>query len=843
MSEARVPPQPDDEAVRRVRRGGAVILIAAAIAAAVCFGTSPALRLAPGPAAGAVLAASGTNSQGPGAPVRIVTDRYGIPHVRAANLPDLYFGWGYVTARDRLWQLEYTRRAARGGLWKWLGNSTLQADGGAQLFRFGERADSIWERERANPEVAIPVSRYADGINAYLGECRAGRAPWPREFGRLGYRPAGWKPEDSVLLLLGLGITLDLDLPELAEGREIAAHGREWVEARERFEGDWIYDTIPDSAAKRLYGTPAIRKPKGASAPGRSRRGALAPELLRRAERALAALRDPANVSTDDDDRRASNEFAVGPKRSASGAPLLANDPHLHLTSPGPFHVIHISVPGVVEAIGASVPGLPSIVSGRNLRCAWGVTALSADVVDVYADTLSADGRRVRMHDSAGAFTGWAPVREAPFDLGYTVLGLQLPIPGQVRRYTPHGPVVVFDRKQRIALSVRWAVDDARITMGGLVGLERSHSAAEVAARYRALSTPCINALAADEDGHVIYQATGNVPRRASDPGRGPLPGDGRHEWQGLIAPERMPAWEAPRGGFVVNANNRPVGVDYPEALPRYDWIHDRAQRIAQRLAGDRSVTLQDMVSVQNDVYSRAGARGVPLLLACADSVPELLTPRVRAALDTLRGWDFYARRSRVAPTLFRSWMSALQRRSRTEGRPGLTIAALDGRAPEALRTPGSEQPERAAIAAVRGLESALDELEKRLGANPAGWTWARAHRARFEHPLSALDGRAKWEPGPIAEDGDGSSPAVAGSGLPWSTDVTHGPAFRHVVDLAVTDSSLGIVPPFNAARESGATGARDLATRWANHAYVPLYLSWELIERAKESEIALTPR
>lgn len=817
-----------------------MFLIAAGIAALGLGASVSRLPSPPARAAGVALAASTPRTTpGPSAPVRIVTDRYGIPHVRAANLPDLYFAWGYVTARDRLWQLEYTRRAARGRLWEWLGNSTLRADGGAQLFRFGERADSIWARERTNREVAAPVERYAEGINAWIGECRAGRAPWPREFERLGHRPADWKPEDTVLLLLGLGITLDLDLPELGEAREIAAHGRAWEDSRERFEGDWIYDTIPDSAARRLYGPSPARAPRGIIVPGR-RRGALAPELLRRAERALAALSDP---GTDDDDARASNEFAVGANRSASGAPLLANDPHLHLTSPGPFHVIHLSVPGVVEAIGASVPGLPSIVSGRNLRCAWGVTALSADVVDVYADTLSADGRRVRMHDSNGAFTGWAPVREAPFDLGYTVLGLHLPVPGQVRRYTPHGPVVVFDRKQRIALSVRWAVDDARITLGGLVGLERSQSAAEVAARYRALSTPCINALAADRDGHVIYQATGSVPRRASDPGRGPLPGDGRHEWPGLIAPERMPAWEAPPGGFVVNANNRPVGPDYPEALPRYDWIHDRAHRIAQRLAGDRSITLADMVSVQNDVYSRAGARGVPLLLACADSVPEQFTPRVRAALDTLRRWDFYARRSRLAPTLFRSWMSALQRRSRTEGQPGLTIAALDGRAPAALRAPGSEQPERAAIAAVRGLESALDELEKRLGADPGGWSWARAHRARFEHPLSALDGRDTWEPPPVPVDGDGSSPAVAGSGLPWSTDVTHGPTFRHVVDLAVTDSSLGIVPPFNASAGRTASGARDLATHWANHRYVPFYLSWDLIERAKEGEIAMTPR
>ena len=779
-----------------------------------------------------------------GAPVTIVTDRYGIPHVRAASLSDLYFAWGFVTARDRLWQLEYSRRSGQGQLWRWFGNDALRADGGAQLFELAPRAERIWERERRNGEASALCLRYTDGINAWMDLCRKGARPWPREFVRLRHRPAPWRPADTILILLGLGVTLDLDLPEIAEGADIAAHGMAWARERRRYEGQWIYDTIPDSAARRLGASS-----RGAESPARPAealeaqrrlrvlpmpRAPVPPDLVAQARRTLGAW---LRAEGSDEDPRASNEFAVGPKRAAGGAPLFANDPHLHLSTPGPFHVIHVSVPGVVEAIGAAVPGLPAIVSGRSPTCAWGVTALSADVCDVYADTLSADGRRVRWKD------GWAPLREAPFDLRFRVLGVPLPAFGQLRRYGPHGPIVAYDRKKRLALSVRWSVEDERVTVASLVGLERSTRAAEIAGRFRTLSTPCINLLAADRAGHVVYQAAGSLPRRAADPGLGPLPGDGRHEWLGMIPPERMPGWEAPADGFVVNANNRPVGPAYGEILPRYDgFVQDRALRIAQRLSGDRSVTLEDLRSVQNDVYSRSASRAVPLLIASAESSPARLTPRMRTALDTLRAWDFAARRPRTAPTLYRAWMGALQRRSRTEGLQGLTLAALAGRVP-AFRAPGSERSEAPAAAVVAALDTALFELGRTLGPDPSRWLWARAHRARFGHPLAEVghDPSSRWEPAPLSEDGDGSTPAVGASRLPWSTLVTHGPAFRHLVDLAVADSSLGVIPPWNAS-DRGGTRARNHARLWAGHGYVPLYLSWDRIEAAREEALTLAP-
>src|SRR5262245_14905494 len=182
-------------------------------------------------------------------------------------------------------------------------------------------------------------------------------------------------------------------------------------------------------------------------------------------------------------------------------------------------------------------------------------------------------------------------------------------------------------------------------------------TAPEVAAAVRTLRTPTSNVVIADREGRVIYQTVGAVPRRGFEPAAGLLPDDGRHEWQGMIAADAMPRWELGPSDLVVNGNNVPVRAPYPVSFPRYEFMQDRAARMRQRLAGDPSVTLDDLRSVQSDLYSRGAERFVPRLLRAADSLASGLSPRARAALDTLRAWDYVVRRERVAPTLFRAWL------------------------------------------------------------------------------------------------------------------------------------------------------------------------------------------
>ena len=768
--------------------------------------------------------------------VEVVTDRWGIPHLRAASLDDLYFAWGWVHARDRLWQMVHARAAGDGRTHRWLGNVALRADGGAQLFRLRERAHAIWEREQKHPHVRAALERYAAGVNAYLALCRNGERPWPAELARLRERPRDWQPEDCIVVLLGFGITLDLDLPELAEMRQVSEHGEEWAAHRHRFEGTWIYDSIPDSAAQRLWPTQAPPPWSGPVAAA-TRDGSGASRLSRSGEQQAEAFLAAYPPRDADGADRASNAFVVGERRTANGKPILANDPHLGLTTPGPIHVLNISVAGVVSAVGGGTPGLPVIVLGRNATAAWGVTALSADVCDVYADTLSADGKRVRWIGEHGQ-AEWVPVETRGYAMSFRVFGVALPIPSfvQARRYTPHGPVLVWEPKLHRALSLRWtAFADSAITLDRLIGLESSATAREVTRRFSTLVTPCFNVVAADAAGGAEYRCVGLLPSRAfpvhggvmpsrAPPLQGVLPADGQHEWAGLVPTDSMPSWSVPATGFVVNGNNRPI-ENYPYALPRFDFPHDRARRMAQRLRGDRSVTLADAASIQNDVVSLAAERNLRGLVRAADSLLATLPLRSRAALDTLRAWDFTARRSRVAPTLYRAWFGAYQRHTGTEGLPGLTLASVMGAAPEVLAGLGpGGKPESPSEAACAALAMALDTLAAKLGPDLATWRYERAHQARFRHALSGLDSRARWEPPLTPENGDNATPSVGASRLPWNLEVTHGPVFRHVVDLARPDVSWAVVTPWNSAAFTPA-GDRDLRLRWARHAYIPLFL------------------
>jgi penicillin G amidase len=330
----------------------------------------------------------------------------------------------------------------------------------------------------------------------------------------------------------------------------------------------------------------------------------------------------------------------------------------------------------------------------------------------------------------------------------------------------------------------------------------------------------------------------GALPRRGFEPPAGVLPGDGRHEWKGLIAPDQLPRWALGPDDFVVNGNNVPVGSPYPEPFFRYHFMQDRAARMVERLAADDRMTLDDMRSVQNDLVSRGAGRFLPLLLRCADSLAALHTPRVRVTLDVLRKWDRVAGRGRIAPAYFRAWLGALQRRSRLEGLPMLTAAALAGRAPAALRAPGREVPERAAVAAIEALNLALAELKKLYPTSDISTlTYGMVHRARFRHGLA-------WrvpalEPAPIDADGDQSTVSVGRSSLPWDGTFTHGPVWRHVVDLAAPESSLCVLPPGNA---GAGAHARDHLSLWANHEYVPLYLDWARVETAAEDAWTLAP-
>jgi penicillin amidase len=777
------------------------------------------------------------------APVRVLTDRYGIPHLMASSRHDLYFAWGFVTARDRLAQLDYLRRAARGELSQVLGNRGLRADGGARLFELAAHAARMWGEVPPGSPAARAIEGFCAGVNAYLDAHGDATRRWPRELRLVHARPARWSPEDVVAVTLAQGLLLDLDAPQL--DRALAADRNRALppDSLARLREGLTYDTIPPEAAAALYGAggptgwsgpPArpsaapARRPPDPSGGVMAARPAAADALAARARRALEDF--AAGFASAGLARGASNVFAVGGARSARGSGLLANDPHLRLSAPGYWYVVHLTIPDTLDAAGACVPGTPVLITGRNRDLAWGITALAGQALEIYADTLDGSGRWVRWRGA------WTPIRRASYGLRYRKLGLRLPVPGQVRRYTPHGPVLAMSRGRGLAYAIRWAaLEDARGM--GVIGLEAARSFDELRSHLAGLPTPTLSLAAADRSGGVYYQVVGNLPRRTYPMPWGPTPGGGDHEWSGLLDLDELPGWRATARGYVVNGNNRPVGAPYPRFIGYYDWNDDRARRMDQRLAGDSSITALDMASVQNDVFSLEAERLVPHLLRHVDSLAATLSPAARAALDTLRAWDFRAGRGQVAPTLFRSWVARLTDAADLRAEPYALAAALDGRAPALLTR---RRPELAPARVVaQALEDACAALTRLLGPDVAAWTWGRAHRARFGHALEWKD--RSLSPPLLAADGDRGTACVGTSGLPDGTTFTFGPAFRHVVDLATQDSSWVVVPPGNVG-DAASPHARDHLPLWQNHGYAPLYLSWERAEAARESEWRLEP-
>ncbi len=239
------------------------LLLACAIASLLLLPSAP--RPAAGPPARP--ADSALVLPGLEQPVLVLTDRWGVPHIRATNERDLYFAWGFVSARDRLWQMLAMRQAVRGRLWQWSGNRTLQADGGAQLFELDGLADRIWARARRDPAAAVPLERYSAGVNAWLALCRRGTVPWPVEIERLRWRPDDWAPADAPAMLLAMGSLLDLAFPQFDERREIGERGVAGYERRVRFERSWDYTTIPRAVTlEQASGAGGTADPRAAGA-------------------------------------------------------------------------------------------------------------------------------------------------------------------------------------------------------------------------------------------------------------------------------------------------------------------------------------------------------------------------------------------------------------------------------------------------------------------------------------------------------------------------------------------------------------------------------------------------
>lgn len=682
--------------------------------------------------------------------VKVRRDERGIPYVEAEDESDLYFAQGFVTASDRLWQMDLMRRTARGELSEIFGRATLEEDKRRRTYGFARVAEA--SAVQADPRSRAVMEAYARGVNAYVDSLDD--KSLPLEFQILGYRPRHWTPADS-----------------LAVGKNFAeALSTTWMLDVSRA----LFADLPPEKAAALFprvsplDLPVVgsdkSKAKGAS-PGRSRSALPAAPAGLLAE--LASIREVearsrARFGLHAEELAASNNWVVSGKRTASGKPLLANDPHLTPSAPSIWYMVHLSAPGLRVA-GVTAAGAPGVIIGHNERVAWGVTNLSPDVQDVYREQFDKENPRRYMTPA-----GWrdAEVRREEIKVRKSPAGTETEVVPLDVTVTRHGPVVL--QRGGDAYALRWtALSPEANEFTAFYKLNRARDWKEFREALKDYGGATQNFVYADVDGHIGYYGAGQIPVRRG--GDGSVPFDGSKdegEWKGFIPFDELPHVFDPPSGVIVTANNRVVGTSYPHHLTHVWAPPTRARRIHDLLAAKQRLTAEDFRAVQGDAYTISGA----------------LFAREAAEVARGAGLDAKDEKWRETVRLFESWDGQLSPDARAPRlavemagvfRQKILEGALGAERAKEYRWPASaiffdrvieERPAEwlpktyttYAELLDAAHREARDSLSKRLGADETKWTWGML-QVSFSHPLASVPNFGKpFQVAPFPQRGGG---------------------------------------------------------------------------------------
>jgi penicillin G amidase len=752
------------------------------------------------------------------APVEVIRDQWGVPHIYAENEADLLFANGYVHAQDRLWQMEFNRRVASGTLSAVLGEATLGTDHFLRTLGLRRAAEKDWAL--VDDETGVILEAYARGVNAYI---ETHRDRLPLEFTILGVDPEPWTPVDSLAWgkFMAYYLSNNLDF-ELLRARLIAEVGAEAAQQ--------LVPLYPE-------GGPFIVPPEaGGYAWLRGRDVQPATGDLDLGQGQLG---------------RGSNNWVVHGSRTGTGMPLLANDMHLGLDMPAIWYEIELNGGGF-DSIGYSFPGVPMVIVGHNARIAWAVTNLPADVQDLYIERLD-DPTAPTRYEFQGEWHDLEVIHE--------VLEVKdgEPVPLEVY-ITRHGPIIndiVDGLEDGEPLALRWTALDGTRLFHAVLGLNLATDWNEFREALSYWDVPSQNFMFADVEGNIGYQSPGLIPiRAAGHDGTVPVPGwTGEYEWQGYIPFEELPRAFNPPAGFLASANNKVVSDDFPHFLGA-DWSAPyRAERISDLLAADDEVTLEDMREIQAQTYSLPAEALLPYLLGVqppGDAEAE--------ALDLVRDWDLYVDSDGLGASVYQVWYWFLVQNTLGDdlGEDLLDLylefsnthvqlmIGLMGKA----ESPWFDDVRTAAVESrddivSQSLEDAAGWLRDNYGPDPEEWQWGRLHTKTFVHNPLGQSGigvlEALFNSDTFPANGDNFTVNAASFGYGGSFAMGGGVSQRYVADLSDWDNSRSVHTTgqsshlFHKHRE-------DFIPLWRNVEYHPMLFSREAVQAEAEGTLLLTP-
>ncbi|WP_397548067.1 penicillin acylase family protein [Rossellomorea yichunensis] len=693
--------------------------------------------------------------------VEVIRDKDGVPHILAQNEKDLYMAQGYVQAQDRLFQMDLSRRQASGRLSEVVGEKAIDRD---KFFRtFGLRRAAEVSFTAYPDEAKQLLEWYAVGVNAYMQEATdEGRLPI--EFTLLGYKPEKWTPIDS--LTIGKYMAFDL--------------GGHWQGQAFRY---WALENLPKDKAYDLFPSypedaPAILSDIG--------------EVQVDMEQSFAGAVIPPEFN-------GSNNWVVSGEKTASGKPLLADDPHLSLGTPSIWYQMHLESPQV-NVSGVIFAGIPGIILGHNEQIAWGVTNTGPDVQDLYVEKQNEEDPSLFLYDEK-----WerATVIEEPIKVkdGDT-------IPYEVT-ITRHGPVIsefAHQNESGKVLSMRWTALDPSLELLAILNINKAKDWDEFEEALKDFHVPTQNFVFASEDGTIAYKANGKIPIRKKGDGLLPVPGwDPDYEWEGFIPFEELPKVINPESGFIATANNKVVTDEYPYHISHH-WAQPyRYMRISEYLEAVKDLSLSDMKDLQMDQMNLHAREMVPILIEDMESGS--LTAKEKEAVELLKSWNNKDDKKQAAPLVFHQWMNEISTGLFKKDIPKDMMKLFEGRqsvVDELIRK--AHNGEESQWFVDRGgyqtfltasLTQALDELEEAYGSSMDEWEWGLYHRVYFEHPLSGASSVLKWflndrDPEPVG----GSRVTVGAASYNESGIVNHGASWRFVIDTENMNNGYHIVGP-----------------------------------------------
>jgi len=707
--------------------------------------------------------------------VTILRDSLAIPHIYADNEEDLYFATGYIMAQDRLWQMDLLRRVTTGKLSQIFGKSYSDTDVLMRSLRIQEKSKIVLQK--SSPEINKALNAFSKGVNYYIKE---NKDELPLEFNILKYKPEPWKPVHSINLIGYMA--WDLTMPW---SYEITTH-----KIKQKVSKRYFKSIVPDVAKQKDVIFPEFKMKDEEK------------RVIAKLESATSKLNNLGiNIFT------GSNNWVISGEKSKTGKPILANDMHLGLFSPGIWYQIHQVSSSGLDVTGVILPGQPFVICGHNQSVAWGMTNVMLDDMDFYRETINKKDSSKYLLD--GNWKNLNIEKEAiPLKNGDTLI--------KEIKYTHRGPIISKQKNLKDPVSMRWIGNEYSNELRSVYRLNHAKNWNDFKEAMKTFKSISQNIAYADTNGNIGLYCCAGIPIRK---GKGIFiyPGDTtRYDWEGLVPFEKLPHVYNPESGFAASANNKTVSKGYPYYISKWFDLPSRYNRIKKYINSREKLSVKDMQKLQTDQHSIMAEHYAPIFIQHIAKMEKELNTHEKKLLESFKKWNYEYKTDLTAPlifeqmyinlvkniakdelgdTLFREFMGRriivrnfIRKIFNSEGNPWIDDVT-------------TQKKEMLSDIIFKSYRKTVEEIAEMADENLSQISWGDQHTISFKHPLSQkkiLDRAFNLNRGPFKVGGSYHTVRPYSYSYNNPYNANHGASQRHIYNTANWDESFSVIPTGN---------------------------------------------